>query len=152
MTSRTSVLTRLRVRQRMACSSDDLPRGRERDVLFFFSHRFHLFCMAPLRVKNWSCYPKWEENRSSNHGHQAVHAGREWKAFQDVTVQVDQSAASALRDKGLSTSDVATLLTEALNEIEDLPAGGEARAVVVADVMLGFEFTATGLIVTKLTG
>jgi len=28
------------------------------------------------------------------------------KASQDVTVQIDQGAASALRDKGLSTSDV----------------------------------------------
>ena len=73
------------------------------------------------------------------------------KASQDVTVQIDQGAASALRDKGLSTSDVVTLLTEALNEIEDLPAEGEARAVVVANVTLGFEFTATGLIVTKFT-
>ena len=72
------------------------------------------------------------------------------KASQDVTVQIDQGAASALRDKGLSTSDVATLLTEALNEIEDLPTEGEALAVVVADVMLDFKFTATGLIVTKL--
>ena len=73
------------------------------------------------------------------------------KASQDVTVQIDQGAASALRDKGLSTSDVAALLTEALNEIEDLPVEGEARAVVVANVTLGFEFTATGLIVTKLS-
>ena len=72
------------------------------------------------------------------------------KAFQDVTVQIDQAAASALRDEGLSTSDVAILLTEALNEIEDLPAEGEARAVVVANVTLGFEFTPTGLLVTKL--
>ena len=74
-----------------------------------------------------------------------------WKASREVTVQIDQSAASALRDEGLSTSDVAILLTEALNEIEDLPAEGEARAVVVANVTLGFEFTATGLIVTKLS-
>ena len=73
------------------------------------------------------------------------------KTFQDMTVQIDQGAASALRDRGLSTSDVVTLLTEALNEIEDLPNKGEALAVVVADVMLGFEFTATELIVTKFT-
>ena len=73
------------------------------------------------------------------------------KASQDVTVQIAQGAASALRDKGLSTSDVATLLTEALNEIEDLPTEGEAIAVAVADVMLDFNFTATGLIVTKFT-
>ena len=72
------------------------------------------------------------------------------KAFQDVTVQIDQAAASALRDEGLSTSDVVALLTEALSEIEDLPTEGEALAVVVADVMLDFKFTATGLIVTKL--
>jgi len=51
----------------------------------------------------------------------------------------------------LSTSDVVTFLTEALHEIEDLPAEGEALAVVVADVMLDFKFTATGLIVTKVT-
>ena len=73
------------------------------------------------------------------------------EAFQDVTVQIDQSAASALRDEGLSTSDVVTLLTEALNEIEDLLTEGEAIAVAVADVMLDFNFTATGLIVTKLS-
>jgi hypothetical protein len=73
------------------------------------------------------------------------------KASQDVTVQIDQAAASALRDKGLSTSDVVTLLTEVLNEIEDQPTQEEALAVVVADVMLGFKFTATGLIVTKFT-
>jgi len=35
------------------------------------------------------------------------------KAFQDVTVQIDQAAASALRDEGLSTSDVVALLTGA---------------------------------------
>ena len=72
------------------------------------------------------------------------------KASQDVTVQIDQGAASALRDKGLSTSDVATLLTEALNEIEDLPTEGESLTVVVESVVLGFEFTPTVLIVTKL--
>ena len=65
--------------------------------------------------------------------------------FPDVTVQIDQGAASALRDKGLSTSDVVTLLTEALNEIEDLPTEGEPLAVVVEGVMLGFKFTPTGL-------
>lgn len=73
------------------------------------------------------------------------------KAFQDVTVQIDQGAASALRDKGLSTSDVAALLTEALNEIEVLPAEGEPLAVVMDDVLLSFKFTASGLIITKLT-
>ena len=73
------------------------------------------------------------------------------KAFQDVTVQIDQAAASALRDKWLTTSDVAILLTEALNEIANLPAEGETLAVVVADVMLDFEFTATGLLITKFT-
>ena len=72
------------------------------------------------------------------------------EAFQDVTVQIDQSAASALRDEGLSTSDVVTLLTEALNEIEDLPTEGEPLTVVVEGVVLGFEFTPTGLLVTKL--
>ena len=74
-----------------------------------------------------------------------------WKASREVTVQIDQSAASALRDEGLSTSDVVALLTEALSEIEDLPTEGEAIAVAVADVMLDFNFTATGLIVTKFT-
>ena len=73
-----------------------------------------------------------------------------WKASREVTVQIDQSAASALRDEGLSTSDVAILLTEALNEIEDLPTEGEALTVVVESVVLGFEFTPTVLIVTKL--
>jgi len=73
-----------------------------------------------------------------------------WKASREVTVQIDQSAASALRDEGLSTSDVAILLTEALNEIEDLPTEGESLTVVVESVVLGFEFTPTVLIVTKL--
>ena len=73
-----------------------------------------------------------------------------WKASREVTVQIDQSAASALRDEGLSTSDVAILLTEALNEIEDLPTEGEALTVVVESIVLGFEFTPTVLIVTKL--
>ena len=73
-----------------------------------------------------------------------------WKASREVTVQIDQSAASALRDEGLSTSDVAILLTEALNEIEDLPTEGELLTVVVESVVLGFEFTPTVLIVTKL--
>jgi len=72
------------------------------------------------------------------------------RAFQDVTVQIDQSAASALRDEGLSTSDVVTLLTEALNEIEDPLTGREALTVVVDGIALGFQFTPTGLIVTKL--
>jgi len=72
------------------------------------------------------------------------------KASREVTVQIDQSAASALRDEGLSTSDVAILLTEALNEIEDLPTEGESLTVVVESVVLGFEFTPTVLIVTKL--
>ena len=73
-----------------------------------------------------------------------------WKASREVTVQIDQSAASALRYEGLSTSDVAILLTEALNEIEDLPTEGESLTVVVESVVLGFEFTPTVLIVTKL--
>ena len=72
------------------------------------------------------------------------------KASQDVTVQIEQSAASALRDEWLSTSDVAVLLTEALNEIEDLPTEGEPLTVVVDGFVLSFEFTPTGLIVTKL--
>jgi len=72
------------------------------------------------------------------------------KASQDVTVQIEQSAASALRDEWLSTSDVAVLLTEALNEIEDLPTEGEPLTVVVDGIVLSFEFTPTGLIVTKL--
>ena len=72
------------------------------------------------------------------------------KAFREVTVQIDQSAASALRDEGLSTSEVATLLTEALNEIEDLPTEGELLTVVVANIVLGLEFIPTGLVVTKV--
>ena len=72
------------------------------------------------------------------------------KASQDVTVQIDQSAASALRDEWLSTSEVAVLLTEALNEIEDLPTEGDPLTVVVDGIVLSFEFTPAGLMVTKL--
>ena len=73
------------------------------------------------------------------------------KASQNVTVQIDQAAASALRDKWLTTSDVAILLTEALNEIENLPTEGEPLTVVIDGIVLDFEFTATGLLITKFT-
>ena len=68
---------------------------------------------------------------------------------QRVTVRIEQSVAAAFCAKGLGTAEVIALLTEALTEIEDPPPPGESLAVVVAGILLGFEFTSTGLIVTK---
>jgi|KBSMisStaDraftv2_1062788.scaffolds.fasta_scaffold1131554_1 hypothetical protein len=70
---------------------------------------------------------------------------------QRLRVRLEKGAASALSDKGLTKTEVINLLTEALGEIEQPPGEGEALAVVVAGILLAFEFTDTGLVVAKFT-
>jgi len=70
---------------------------------------------------------------------------------QRLSVRLEQGAASALSGKGLTKTEVINLLTEALGEIEQPPGEGEALAVVVAGILLAFEFTETGLVVAKFT-